>query len=88
MFSNEILDSSEIKAEKEHIRKLQEIITTNPDKCVFGKKNILKAIEENSLEYVICNDDVKIDYFNVVNIKYCDYLNGFDGVVGILYYVM
>lgn len=88
--SYEILYEDDVKREKNEIKQLRNIISTDPDKCIFGLRYIEQCLEANLIQILFISPEYVNDFEDVncqvVVIQYLNYLSQFGDCVGLLYY--
>jgi peptide subunit release factor 1 (eRF1) len=85
-----IINKKDVMKENDIVKKVKELMRVNPDILVFGEEEILSANEDYLLKYILINDEsllnVKTLNCKVVFINFSDFLNDFNGHIGVRYY--
>ena len=84
--SQGVLHAEEISRERKLKRKFEKILEMESERLVFGLENIEKYYSEGFLQCIILtNNAEKYSNIQIYHVKHLDFLDTYDGVVGILY---
>jgi peptide chain release factor subunit 1 len=82
--SKVLIHQDAIREERAHIDKVKKLIETEPDKCVFGRKNIDLYAKHGLIDYVLSYS--QFGSIRTILIKHDGFLRNYDGIIGVLFY--
>jgi peptide subunit release factor 1 (eRF1) len=82
-----LIHASDCMDEKKVIDTLKDLIMNDPSKLVFGYADIVRCHYACLLEYAVVRKghEVTRDIVNVKEIEHSDFLDAYDGMIGVLY---
>jgi peptide subunit release factor 1 (eRF1) len=82
---NELSNDNDIKEEKEIVGKISKYIDLEPDRCLFGIKEVSNALLEGRVKTVYASFSIDCDV-EIVILKYTGFLKNYGDIMAITWY--